>query len=223
MEKIDYKKLYKLQDKILRTLFECNEHSFYLTGGTALNRFYKEVRYSEDLDFFTNDSDGFRYDIETVLELLQKEGFLFEINTKFRDFYRIFVINNGVKLKIDFVNDRVKHIGKPIRKDKILLDNLENIYANKLTALLSRDEAKDVVDIWLLNRFYDFKILKIIKDANEKMFFMAEDLIYRLKTFPKELLNRVDFVDKKYKEELLATYDEMCIKFEEIIIQEEDV
>ena len=223
MEKIDYKKLYKLQDKILKTLFECNEHSFYLTGGTALNRFYKEVRYSEDLDFFTNDNDSFQYDIETVLELLQKEAFLFEIDTKFRDFYKIFVVNNSLKLKIDFVNDRVKHIGKPIRKDKILLDNLENIYANKLTALLSRDEAKDVVDIWLLDRFYGFDILKIIKDAKKKMFFMSEDLIYRLKTFPKELLEKVDFVDKKYKDEFLLTYDEMCIKFEKIIIQEEDV
>ncbi len=217
MENIDYKKLYTLQDKILTVLFDSNEHSFYLTGGTALNRFYSEIRYSEDLDFFSNDNDGFRYDIESVLELLQKEGFLFEINTKFRDFYRIFVNDSSVKLKIDFVNDRVKHIGKPIRKDNILLDNLENIYANKLTALLSRDEAKDVVDIWLLDRFYNFDITKIIQDAKEKMFFMGEDLFYRLKTFPKELLSRVDFVNKRYKEEFLASYNEMCIKFEKTI------
>ena len=56
-----YKKVYLLQDKILQVVFEkTSEHNFYLTGGTALNRFYYPARYSEDLDFFTNENALFR-------------------------------------------------------------------------------------------------------------------------------------------------------------------
>lgn len=49
-----------LQDEILGLVFAENTE-FYLTGGTCLNRFYFEKRYSDDLDFFTNFSDTFPY------------------------------------------------------------------------------------------------------------------------------------------------------------------
>ncbi len=52
MGSIDYKKLYSLQDHVLETIF-LYESEFYLIGGTCLNRFYHEKRYSDDLDFFT--------------------------------------------------------------------------------------------------------------------------------------------------------------------------
>lgn len=38
MEKLDYSRLYSLQDKALSVIFE-RPHAFYLTGGTALHRF----------------------------------------------------------------------------------------------------------------------------------------------------------------------------------------
>ncbi|MEA1967214.1 MAG: nucleotidyl transferase AbiEii/AbiGii toxin family protein, partial [Thermodesulfobacteriota bacterium] len=55
MGNINYKKLYELQDDILASIFKV-ENEFYLTGGTCLSRFYKEKRYSDDLDFFTHRS-----------------------------------------------------------------------------------------------------------------------------------------------------------------------
>ena len=50
MGSINYKVLYELQDKVLDVVFK-TENEFYLTGGTCLNRFYTEKRYSDDLDF----------------------------------------------------------------------------------------------------------------------------------------------------------------------------
>ena len=47
----DYAQLYALQDKVLKIIFT-EETPFYLTGGTALHRFYCEHRYSDDLDLF---------------------------------------------------------------------------------------------------------------------------------------------------------------------------
>ena len=53
LSKKDYTKLYLLQDKFLSWWVTLG-FPFYLTGGTALGRFYLNHRYSEDLDFFIN-------------------------------------------------------------------------------------------------------------------------------------------------------------------------
>jgi len=46
-------KLYLLQNEIL-TIVQSKRKGFYLTGGTALSRFYLEHRFSDHLDFFIN-------------------------------------------------------------------------------------------------------------------------------------------------------------------------
>ncbi len=53
--KIDFERLYALQDSVLETVFS-TETEFYLTGGTCLSRFYQAKRYSDDLDFFADAS-----------------------------------------------------------------------------------------------------------------------------------------------------------------------
>jgi hypothetical protein len=56
---IDYQQLYKLQDRAIAALQDVLQ-GFYLTGGTALDRFYLHHRYSEDLDFFINAADDYK-------------------------------------------------------------------------------------------------------------------------------------------------------------------
>jgi predicted nucleotidyltransferase component of viral defense system len=63
--KKDYNKLYLLQDKFL-TWFRLFQLPFYLTGGTALGRFYLNHRYSEDLDFFVNADQYFTRYIDKI-------------------------------------------------------------------------------------------------------------------------------------------------------------
>ena len=55
---MNYPELYKLQDKVFEAL-KGNYGSLYLTGGTALSRFYLHHRYSDDLDFFVNSDPSF--------------------------------------------------------------------------------------------------------------------------------------------------------------------
>lgn len=62
---IDFKKLYRLQDQVLESVFSI-ETGFYLTGGTCLHRFYFESRHSVDLDLFTSDNSLFREDSRKV-------------------------------------------------------------------------------------------------------------------------------------------------------------
>ena len=56
MGRLDYKRLYALQDRVLEKIFSF-KHDLYLTGGTCLSRFYHEIRYSDDLDFFVNNTN----------------------------------------------------------------------------------------------------------------------------------------------------------------------
>jgi len=65
----DYKRLYSQQDKVLN-LLAGRLGDFYLTGGTALGRFYLGHRYSDDLDFFVNDYPDFaeKTKIETIID-----------------------------------------------------------------------------------------------------------------------------------------------------------
>ena len=51
-------KLYPFQDGILKIVKEL-ELPFYLTGGTALSRFYYNHRFSDDLDLFVNDDSEY--------------------------------------------------------------------------------------------------------------------------------------------------------------------
>jgi len=49
-----FNKLYPLQDRVLKAIAAC-ETDFYLTGGTALSRWYLHHRFSDDLHCFVND------------------------------------------------------------------------------------------------------------------------------------------------------------------------
>ena len=190
-----YNKLYKLQDEVLDIVFK-NSNEFYLTGGTCLNRFYINARYSDDLDFFTNSSRIFNFEIKR-LKVILEEKFNLKAEIESKDFVRWKIEN----LKIDFVNDVSKYCSKVVVKNNLILDNIENICANKFLAILGRDEAKDVFDLYLIDRYFKPNYKNIVECAKEKAIFNIEDLIYRLKTFPKSWIKKLNLVDKKYVNE----------------------
>lgn len=195
MGKIDYKKLYKLQDIILNRIFK-KDTEFYLTGGTCLNRFYYEKRYSDDLDFFTNNSSTFHYSIIEILERFVNLDYKKIIESK--DFVRILINKDSTELQIEFVNDRVKRFGKFNFYKNYKLDNPKNILSNKLTAILGRDNPKDVFDIYLISKNISFEWKEILDQAKEKLIFNIDDLIYRLETFPISFLDNIKIIDKNF-------------------------
>lgn len=74
MSAINYNQLYSLQAKVLK-LFNAINSSFYLTGGTALGRFYLNHRLSADLDFFVNNNLNFKKEI-APFEYILKNNFV---------------------------------------------------------------------------------------------------------------------------------------------------
>ncbi len=194
-EKIDYLKLYNVQDTILDAIFS-GESTFYLTGGTCVNRFYNEKRYSDDLDFFSCDNNLFRQMIRTTFEIFAKKHIAFEIIVDTRDFIRLKAADI---LKVDFVNDRTYYYGKvSISSMGYFMDNPYNMLANKISAVMGRDEPKDVFDLFVLSACTDFLWNDIIDIALKKGYFDLETLEYRLKTFPVEMLDKLVIKDNDF-------------------------
>lgn len=202
MGKVDYYRLlYVLQDTVLDVVFSLS-NGFYLTGGTALNRFYQTYRYSDDLDFFTQDSVLFKEEFYEIKNRLKENNIPVKEEAVSRDFIRVTVQNNGITLKVDFVNDRVYRYGKSKVFGTYRIDNLENTLANKVGAVIDRDEAKDIADTLLIVNNYSFQWDDILKIAEKKQVFELSDLITRLSTFPPRWLDeKVAWIGRLHPEE----------------------
>jgi hypothetical protein len=149
----NWEQLYALQDWVLARLKE-TEHRFYLTGGTALARGYFNHRYSEDLDFFVNDAPEFELWRDRCLDVLQRAAgpanLRLEIILREARYGRA-TLHGAVPLKLEFINDVPFRVGEPWQHPSLgLLDTKENILANKISALVGRDEPKDLADIYWL-------------------------------------------------------------------------
>ncbi|GBU26634.1 hypothetical protein R84B8_00144 [Treponema sp. R8-4-B8] len=145
---------------------------FFLTGGTALSRAYYNHRYSDDLDFFVNQSKTYDEQLDKVLALLQENGYIWDIHneyTRAKDFTTLKVRKGSeTLLKLDFVNDLVPHYGEIIETGLFYrTDSIRNMLSNKLSAIF-RYAAKDVVDIReiALHETIDWPI--VINEARNK-------------------------------------------------------
>ena len=145
--------LYPFQDEVLAVAAHV-ETGFYLTGGTALGRVHLRHRYSEDLDLFVNDDDRFQTWADRLLEAWRAEvAWRLGVQRRETRFVRALVSKGEAQLKVEFVNDVRGRVGAPARHEGFgLVDTKENILANKVTALLDREEPKDLADIWALCR-----------------------------------------------------------------------
>ncbi len=197
MEHIDFTRLYLLQDEILPIIFQ-DDTEFYLTGGTCLNRFYFEKRYSDDLDLFTNFSNTFAYSAKDIIARISRQHYTVSRQVDSKDFIRIQITKDNVRLQVDFINDRVKRFGDFQYHGRYKLDNPLNILSNKITAVMGRDNPKDIFDICLIDQNMEIQWDEILAQAKEKLLFQKEDLLYRLRTFPSSLLNKLNTIDEHF-------------------------
>jgi len=194
----DYYKLflYPLQDKVLEALDHANS-VFYLTGGTALGRVYLNHRYSDDLDFFANNINDFKSQTELCVQALNKSiSNKIEITLISERFLRLHVKDENANLKVEFVNDVTFRSGEPIKTELFgRTDSINNILSNKISAL-SRNEAKDISDIWQISLNHNFNWKEIISDAKQKDMWVDEsEVLSLIKSFDLERLNEVKWIN----------------------------
>jgi predicted nucleotidyltransferase component of viral defense system len=201
----EYLKLYALQDEFLNGMARI-EGAWYLTGGTCLHRFYFNKRYSDDLDIFYADSALYR---DFIREIVEYSAFVtpleLEVLVDSRDFVRLRIRNF---LKIDIVNDRTWRYGRPkIINNGLKIDNITNIAANKITAVLGRDEPKDVFDLLCIADSGVVDWGEVFMAAKKKEIFDKEDFVGRIKTFPLVLMDSIKTSDVDYRERLKNNID----------------
>lgn len=189
---VNWKSLYELQDNILY-IIKNELGPFYLTGGTALSRYYLNHRYSEDLDFFCHEEEKFSIAVDDLVRALVNSGMLDEqIVQRMRSYVRMFVGTTS-KLKIEFVYEKIAGIGDYNVVDGIKIDSPKNILANKICCIVGRDEPKDVFDIVSIAKSYSFNWADILRAAKRKHILNEAEVALRLKEFPAQLLENINW------------------------------
>ncbi len=145
-----------MQDQFLDAFFQSILASdFYLTGGTALARFYFHHRESVDLDLFSNmravDFDVVR---KTVGKIGSDLGWKLLGQRTADDFLEsVYQDKNTMVLKVDIVRDIPVRFGEIRKEQRIRIDSMENIGSNKVTAIYGRTVAKDFIDLyWIIHQ-----------------------------------------------------------------------
>lgn len=144
-----FETLYPLQERVLARI-QTLETDFYLSGGTAASRGYLNHRFSDDLDLFVDDDNRFGlWSARIIQSLADCHDWQVEIALREERFVRLTVLENALPLKVELINDVPARVGA-VQRHPLLgrLDSAENILANKITAVLDREEPKDLADIW---------------------------------------------------------------------------
>ena len=205
-------KLYPFQDGVLNIVRKSGL-PFYLTGGTALSRGYFQHRYSDDLDFFVNNSTVYPDLVGKCIGLLTENqgtyGFRVDAQTIRRTATFSQVLLTSLKdeclLKIDLVNDIAFRVGDVAEHETLgALDTWENILSNKCAALY-RFEPKDIADIWCISRNRRFSWAQILHDAKEKDGGIEPMAIAEiLSTFPKDMVSVIKWTNAPEVESFIS-------------------
>lgn len=175
---------YKLQDQFLDRFFSDRfGDDFYLTGGTALARFYFGHRESMDLDLFTQNQQLDLAAVNLLTEKITREMNLKTIKQVVTNTFLQFILedSSGAGLKVDVVKDIPVYFGKLRMEGKIKIDSLENIGSNKVLAIFGRTDHKDFVDLYYIlhNTKFTFEYLVSLakqKDLGLTEFYLANSI-----------------------------------------------
>jgi len=127
---------------------------FYFTGGTALSSVYFRHRYSEDMDFFSEN----KFDYEEILSIvnLWTSKLNFTFKSQFKEVVSIFYLTfkNKQELKVDFGYYPYERVEKVNTIDGVSIDSMMDIAVNKLMTIHQRSSEKDFVDLYFLLKHY---------------------------------------------------------------------
>lgn len=154
--------LYPLQDQVFE-IASLYGDQLYLTGGTALARFYFQHRLSEDLDFFVL-TDDLKQLVNDLSARLHQHSMRIEIEKLEVYFARIYLVTEQFNLKIEFARE-FHLLGELLKTEYgIFVNSLADLGANKITAFEDRAQIKDIIDLYYIIREISFEQLFTLAD-----------------------------------------------------------
>jgi predicted nucleotidyltransferase component of viral defense system len=192
---------------------------FYLSGGTALTEFYIPYRFSEDLDFFSEQEVQVDEVIAFIASVKKRLGFKnFDYNTSFNR--NIFFLHfPDYNLKLEFTYYPFTQLNSPKKEYGVKIDGVEDIAVNKLFTIYQNPRSRDFMDLYMIIKKYGFSIENLIRKAKIKFDWHVDPiklgsqflLVTDLKDYPTfiEQLKEIDWQDffkkeaKKLKEKIM--------------------
>ena len=107
------------------------------------------------------------------------------------------------------MNDVEYYPGKPANYRFGIIDTPLNILANKLTAIVGRDEPKDIFDIVYISKHYSFNWKDVFYHAKQKAVINELDIEQRLCSFPVGLLKNIQWLNSPVESD---TFNKMLHK-----------
>jgi hypothetical protein len=142
---------------------------FYFSGGAALSEFYLHHRFSEDLDFFSEDE----FDANDLNLFLQSKKNDFDAETiQFQQSFNrnMFFIRDQSKqeLKVEFTYYPFPRLKKGLEKDNLQIDSVWDIGVNKVFTLMQKARGRDYVDLFFIAQKYHFDFSELVRGARMK-------------------------------------------------------
>lgn len=143
-------RLTALQERILVVLAAI-EPPWTLTGGAALVGFHTKHRETRDLDLFFHHQASLGATVADALQLLVQHGYAATPIRTSAMFAQLEVRDENETVVVDLVADPTPIAEQARRADiagtAILVETRHQLLVNKLCALLSRSELRDLVDV----------------------------------------------------------------------------
>lgn len=193
---MDKNKILTKKQTLFLKLFSKNlelVNQFYFTGGTALAEYYIPYRYSEDLDFFSQDE----VDTEPIAvffkSIQSKLGYKsMEINTNYnRNLFFLDFTNSA--LKVEFTYFPFPPVEVPQKHDGVRVNSIKDIAVDKLFTIYQKPRSRDFMDLFMILKKYDFSLDDLIMKAQAKFDWNVDPiklgsqflLVTELKDYPK--------------------------------------
>lgn len=151
---------------------------FYLTGGTALSEFYLKHRFSEDLDFFTEEEFETTYITIFFSKNKKRIGFKkLDIKKKPNRFFYLLEFAREI-IKVDFAYYPYPRI----RQDQggkwnfLKIDSIFDIATNKVFTLFQHPRPRDYIDLYFIfKEVKNFDLKTLITYARNKFDFVINE------------------------------------------------
>ncbi len=227
-------------DKALRSfqlevlgIFKGVKTSFALAGGTALEIYYLQHRFSSDLDFFSPTYK--KNEIESIVSALKS---LSGVRVKRENeiklsraatvvFYTLSRKSIKRPLKVDFVEDNLINDPKVVKFAGVPVYSVKDIYAQKIFAVSGtsiryddtgrdfsegRKEARDAFDIYMLSK----KVMPLREFIQKMPKYAQRGLVHWYNTFSRHDLKigliDLDIYEKGFNSQKMLIYLENEIK-----------
>lgn len=142
---------------------------FYLSGGTALAQYYLHHRYSEDLDFFSQEETDM-LSIQILLKKVQKNAAIvsFDYQQSFnRNLFFLHFADNEI-IKAEFTYYPFPQLEKPKIINGLKIDSVLDIAVNKTFTIYQTPRSRDFIDLYCIIDKYKLSFQNLKKQARIK-------------------------------------------------------